>query len=56
MRVTDSTGLLQGAAQIDKGYAKYGSVVLSREKTNTTPTKPTTIVARAPLAAPSGGG
>jgi hypothetical protein len=56
VRVTDSTGLLQGAAQIDKGYTKYGSVVLSREKTNTSPTKPTTIVARAPLAAPSGGG
>lgn len=56
VRVTDSNGLLQGAAQIDKDYAKFTSVVLSREKTNTSPTKPTTIVARAPLAAPSSGG
>jgi hypothetical protein len=53
VRVTDSNGLLQGAAQVDKDYAKYGSVVLSREKTNTAPKKPTTIVARAPLQTPS---
>ena len=56
VRVTDSNGLLQGATQIDKNYAKFDSVVLSREKVNTAPAKPTTIVARAPLAAPSTGG
>ena len=56
VRVTDSNGVLQGAATIAKDYGKYGSVVLSREKVDTSPSKPTTIVARAPLAAPTGGG
>jgi len=55
VNVTDANGVLQGAARVDKDYTKYGSVVLSREKTSTAPTKPTTIVARAPLAAPSTG-
>jgi hypothetical protein len=55
VRVTDANGVLQGAAQVPKDYSKFRSVVLSREKTNTSPKKPTTIVARAPLAAPSGG-
>jgi hypothetical protein len=52
VRVTDANGLLQGAANVPKDYSKFASVVLSREKTNTSPKKPTTIVARAPLAAP----
>jgi hypothetical protein len=52
VQVTDANGVLQGAAQLPKDYTHFPTVLISREKTNTQPKAPTTVVATAALAAP----
>ncbi|MEA2480553.1 MAG: hypothetical protein QOJ07_2475 [Thermoleophilaceae bacterium] len=47
---TDSKGVMQGAAELPKNYAHFKNVVVSREKTGTSPKAPTHLVARAALA------
>jgi hypothetical protein len=46
---TDTNGGLQGRGPLHDGYQNYGSVVVSREKVGTNPSKPSNLVLRGSL-------
>ncbi|MFL5827188.1 MAG: sigma factor-like helix-turn-helix DNA-binding protein [Thermoleophilaceae bacterium] len=48
-QLTDKNGSLQGTGPIPANYAKFGSIVLSREKIGTNPKAPSNIVLRGKL-------